>query len=104
MKLCSWCQENPVKLEKNDTCSRSCGSSKRWSKMLREGKLILFKKNELASKKTKASIRLKTEIINVCVELGLDYTPIIAKFYIRARNKGYHNGFFTRDKRARKIG
>lgn len=99
MTLCEWCGVKEVKLSKNITCSRSCGSALRWSKMSREGKLIQFKNNYEAAKKTLYAKRLKGEIEKACQELNIPFTSTIAKLYVRARNRGYHNGYYTSQRR-----
>jgi hypothetical protein len=104
MKLCIWCQRESVKLEKHETCSRSCGSSLRWFRLKNSGKLLKFEQAEKAAKRTQFYIRLQKEIEDNCKELGIPLTISIKKLYIRARNKGYHNGYYCRKHRQRSMG
>jgi hypothetical protein len=103
LPLCEWCQKIRVKLPKNKTCSRSCAASLRWAKFVDEGRIKRIIQNREAGKKTQYAKRLVEEIKRNCDELGIALTPQITKLYIRARNKGYHNGFYARDKRSRLI-
>jgi hypothetical protein len=102
MKLCNWCQEEPVKLAKNETCSRSCGSSLRWFRLKSSGKLLKFEKAEKAAKRTLYYARLQKEIEDNCKELEITLTSAVRRLYIRARNRGYHNGYYQREGRERK--
>ena len=99
MKLCAYCNINPVKLKKNKCCSQSCAASLRWDKVDVAGRIEKIRLGTLAAKKNKYAIRLKKEIEDACKELNLIPTLEIKKLYIRARNKGYHNGNATGYKR-----
>lgn len=101
IKLCEWCQIAPVKLKKNRTCSKECGSALRWGNMKKKGiDKTLFKMAE-AGKKSRQYKRLTEEIERACKELSIAPTPNIRRLYVRARNKGYNNGYSCRDKRMR---
>jgi len=104
MKLCAYCGIEPIKLEKNKCCSQSCAASLRWEILDTAGRIEKIRQGTLAAKKSKYAIRLKEEIEQACKDLNLIPTPEIKKLYIRARNKGYHNGNATGWKRGVKDG
>lgn len=89
-------------MDKNECCSRSCGSALRYHKMSLAGKLVRFKQGELAAKKTKRAKRLQEEIYIECGSLEISITTSIRRLYVRARNRGYHNGFYSGCSRARR--
>lgn len=98
MNPCKWCNE-PVKLNKNETCSRSCGSALRWDRLKKSGKLVDFEKKSEFARRTAMHKRLQEEVKRACDELGIELTSNIRKFYIRARNRGYLNGYAVGVKR-----
>lgn len=95
MKLCEWCEEKTVKIAKNKTCSRSCGSALRWDKLKKSGKLLDFSNRSAAARKTKMYKALAATIMKDCEEFGVTLTPSVRKLYIRARNQGHHNGYYA---------
>lgn len=100
IKLCSWCKINPVKLEKNNTCSISCGRMLYWFK--NKDKIIPFLRGVEYGKRTAYAKRIRIEYLKACEELELEPSDKLRKFYIRSRNVGYKRGWSTRDRRSRR--
>lgn len=94
--------KNKVKLMKNRFCSRSCASTYLWDNNV-------FIKSERAIKARDYAKRnwfykqLKEEIRREIAALGLQYSKALAKLYIRARNRGYNNGYTSGVRRVRKL-
>lgn len=99
--LCAWCGVVRVKLMKNECCDESCAAALRWQRMKESGKIRTFEKASFQAQRTALSQRLHADFIAACKDLGITPTPAIKKLFVRARNKGYHAGFATRDRRAR---
>lgn len=101
-KLCAYCKKNPVNFDKSKYCSMSCSSLDRWhSASFEEKKKIITQRRNFALRHQQ-SIRLQKEIKTKCEELGLPYDDNHKKLYCYARNRGYHNGYYTMYKKARK--
>lgn len=99
--LCAWCGVARVKLMKNECCNESCAASLKWQRMKESGKIRTFQKATLDARLTAVSKRLQADFLEACKELEIVPTPAIRKLFIRARNRGYHTGFATRDRRAK---
>lgn len=100
--LCAWCGVVRVKLMKNECCDESCAASLRWERMKETGKIRTFEKASSEARQSSKFKRVQGEFEQLCKELNIEPTSAIRKLYIRARNRGYHNGFMTRHRRERK--
>lgn len=96
--LCAWCGVMHVKLMKNECCDESCAASLRWERMKEAGKIKTFETASSQARQNEKFKRLQKEFEQLCAELEIEPTPAIRKLFVISRNRGYHNGFMTREK------
>ena len=101
-KLCVWCQQHPVKRMRHACCSLSCASQKRWAEMCADGRLQRVIGGRTAQVRNRQTQRLMVEIDREVKALGLvTELGLLRRFYVRARNHGYHAGYGAATKRMR---
>lgn len=106
--LCVWCKVRPVKTRKTpdrrqwcETCSYSCAASLKWHRMGEDGRLIRVQNGQKAAAKSQRLKRVVAEAKKQAAECGLVLSKEAMSFFLKARNRGYLNGYAAGIKRER---